>query len=76
MCDAVGHPVRRLVRTRIGPVSDPHLKPGTWRALDGPEVRALGRAARPRGGGAPPGRARREGPGQGVDPPGGRTGPG
>ena len=28
MCDAVGHPVRRLVRTRIGPISDPRLKPG------------------------------------------------
>ena len=28
MCDAVGHPVRRLVRTRIGPLSDPRLKPG------------------------------------------------
>ena len=76
MCDAVGHPVRRLVRTRIGPLSDPHLKPGAWRALDGPEVRALGRAARPRPGVAPPRQARREGPGQRLDPPGGRTGPG
>ena len=28
MCDAVGHPVRRLVRTRIGPVRDTDLPPG------------------------------------------------
>ena len=27
MCDAIGHPVRRLVRTRIGPIRDAHLKP-------------------------------------------------
>ena len=31
MCDAVGHPVRRLVRTRIGPLSDRTLQPGEWR---------------------------------------------
>ncbi len=41
MCDAVGHPVRRLVRTRIGPISDPHLRPGAWRLLDIDEVRSL-----------------------------------
>ncbi len=45
MCEAVGHPVRRLVRTRIGPVSDPALRPGRWRALGADEVRALARAA-------------------------------
>lgn len=45
MCDAVGHPVRRLVRTRIGPLSDPGLTPGSWRPLTGAEVRALGEAA-------------------------------
>ena len=28
MCEAVGHPVRRLVRTRVGPLSDAHLPPG------------------------------------------------
>ena len=33
MCEAVGHPVRRLVRTRIGPVSDRALAPGRWRHL-------------------------------------------
>jgi len=45
MCDAVGHPVTRLVRTRIGPLSDRTLKPGAWRALTRDEVRELERAA-------------------------------
>lgn len=41
MCEAVGHPVRRLVRTRIGPLRDTGLPPGRWRELTGAEVRAL-----------------------------------
>lgn len=45
MCDAVGHPVTRLVRTRIGPVSDQRLSPGEWRLLTVDEVRALNAAA-------------------------------
>jgi 23S rRNA pseudouridine2605 synthase len=45
MCEAVGHPVRRLVRTRIGPLVDRRLAPGEWRALSLDEVRALGAAA-------------------------------
>ncbi|MEA3056616.1 MAG: rRNA synthase [Actinomycetota bacterium] len=45
MCDTVGHPVRRLVRTRIGPIVDRSLKPGTWRPLTSDEVHALERAA-------------------------------
>ena len=45
MCEAVGHPVRRLVRVRIGPVSDRRLGPGAWRSLSQAEVRALERAA-------------------------------
>ena len=44
MCDAIGHPVVRLVRTRIGPLRDPSLRPGSWRALEVPEVRSLERA--------------------------------
>jgi 23S rRNA pseudouridine2605 synthase len=44
MCEAVGHPVRRLVRTRIGPLADPQLRPGAWRDLTLDEVRALERA--------------------------------
>ena len=46
MCDAIGHPVRRLVRTRIGPLADRSLRPGQWRALETAEVRALERAVR------------------------------
>ncbi len=45
MCSAVGHPVVRLARTRIGPLRDPHLAPGTWRTLERSEVRALYAAA-------------------------------
>lgn len=45
MCAAVGFPVRRLVRTRIGPVSDPRLAPGHYRQLGTAEIRALGEAA-------------------------------
>ena len=45
MCEAVGHPVRRLVRTRIGPLARPKLAPGAWRALTPDEVRALYAAA-------------------------------
>ena len=41
MCDAVGHHVVRLVRVRIGPVTDRQLRPGSWRALTPSEVRAL-----------------------------------
>lgn len=44
MCEAVGHPVLRLVRTRIGPVSDDRLRPGESRQLTGEELRALQRA--------------------------------
>ena len=44
MCEAVGHPVRRLVRTRIGPLSDSRLRPGEWRELTTDEVRSLERA--------------------------------
>jgi 23S rRNA pseudouridine2605 synthase len=45
MCAAVGHPVRRLVRTRIGPLRVAALAPGEWRELTPAEVRALERAA-------------------------------
>ncbi len=45
MCAAVGHPVVRLARFRIGPVSDPSLAPGQWRLLDQAEVRALEESA-------------------------------
>jgi 23S rRNA pseudouridine2605 synthase len=45
MCSAIGHPVQRLVRTRIGPIRDQNLPPGKWRALQREEVRALAAAA-------------------------------
>jgi 23S rRNA pseudouridine2605 synthase len=45
MCEAIGHPVRRLVRTRIGPLADRSLAPGEWRPLEPAEVRALEQAA-------------------------------
>ncbi|MFW2381536.1 MAG: pseudouridine synthase [Acidimicrobiales bacterium] len=41
MCEAVGHPVIRLVRTRIGPLVDHQLKPGAWRLLTVGEILAL-----------------------------------
>ncbi len=50
MCEAVGHPVRRLVRTRIGSLVDRRLAPGEWRPLTSSEVFELSRAA-----GVPPG---------------------
>ncbi len=66
MCEAVGHPVVRLRRVRIGPISDPELRVGEHRDLTPSEVARLrraaglgaGQAARPAG----PTTARRPGP--------------
>lgn len=44
MCDAIGHAVQRLVRTRIGPLADRTLRPGAWRILSTTEVRELEQA--------------------------------
>jgi 23S rRNA pseudouridine2605 synthase len=44
MCDEIGHPIRRLVRVRVGPISDRRLKPGTWRELTTVELLALERS--------------------------------
>jgi 23S rRNA pseudouridine2605 synthase len=41
MCDAIAHPVARLRRVRIGTISDSRLRPGDFRDLTEPEVRAL-----------------------------------
>ena len=41
MLEAVGHPVRDLTRTRIGPLTDRRLKPGAWRDLTAEEVTTL-----------------------------------
>lgn len=42
---ALGHPVRRLVRERIGPLSLGELAPGQWRYLTAQEVAALQNSA-------------------------------
>ena len=44
MCEAVGHPVRALARTCMGPLRDRRLKPGMWRELTLDEVSALKKA--------------------------------
>jgi 23S rRNA pseudouridine2605 synthase len=43
MCEAVGHPVVRLVRVRFGPIADRRLPPGQWRPLTAKELRGLER---------------------------------
>jgi hypothetical protein len=78
MCDAIGHPVDRLRRTRIGGLSDRQIKPGQIRDLTPGEVAALqgatpnvvrrGAGARPPSGG-PPRRRRLERPASGRRPP-------
>jgi 23S rRNA pseudouridine2605 synthase len=54
MLDAVGHPVTRLIRTRIGPLADRRLKPGEWRLLTDHELRALEAAVAASGSGDDP----------------------
>jgi pseudouridine synthase len=41
LCDTVGHPVRRLIRVRIGPLELGELTVGKWRYLTQEEVREL-----------------------------------
>ena len=49
MCEDVGYPVKRLVRTRIATLTDQKLKPGSWRVLRSGEVKSLAIAvSRPR----------------------------
>ncbi len=45
MFDAVGHPVIRLKRVRIGPIEDRDIPPGHWRELTPQEVQRLRRTA-------------------------------
>jgi pseudouridine synthase len=66
MCEAVGHPVVRLRRVRIGPIADDRIRPGEFRDLTPREIALLRKAsasataapprtesaARSRGGGA------------------------
>jgi 23S rRNA pseudouridine2605 synthase len=44
MCDAIGHPVVRLKRVRIGPISDERIRPGEFRDLTAREIALLKRA--------------------------------
>ena len=46
MCEAVGHPVDALKRTRFGPISDRRLRAGEWRELSETEVSRLKALAR------------------------------
>lgn len=41
MCEAVGHPVQQLKRTKFGTLADRRLKPGEWRELSNEEIAAL-----------------------------------
>jgi pseudouridine synthase len=45
MCDAIGHPVVRLRRVRIGPIADPHIRPGEFRDLTPREIALLDKVA-------------------------------
>lgn len=53
MCAALGHPVKRLIRVRIGPLVIGKLKPGEWRKLSPDEVAQMRREAGPRPGRKP-----------------------
>ncbi len=48
MFQALGHPVSKLKRVAIGPISDPKLTPGVWRELTPNEVRLLASVKEPR----------------------------
>jgi pseudouridine synthase len=54
MCAAVGHPVQRLIRVRMGPLYLGDLKPGESRRLTRQEVKLLRTST-----GSKPGRKRR-----------------
>lgn len=45
MCEAIGHPVGKLRRVRIGPIADGHIRPGEFRDLSAREVAALKKVA-------------------------------
>ena len=47
MCEAVGHPVKRLERIRFGPLELGDLPRGRWRKLSDPEIDALMAASEP-----------------------------
>jgi 23S rRNA pseudouridine2605 synthase len=48
MFKAIGHPVMKLRRVAIGPISDPKLLPGQWRELTKHEVQMLSSMKEPK----------------------------
>jgi 23S rRNA pseudouridine2605 synthase len=46
MCAQIGHPVRRLTRVRMGPITLRDVRPGHWRDLTPAEIEKLKAAAR------------------------------
>ncbi|HXG58280.1 MAG TPA: pseudouridine synthase [Thermoanaerobaculia bacterium] len=48
MFQAVGHPVSKLKRVAIGPITDPKLLPGDWRELTKQEVKMLATLKEPK----------------------------
>ena len=53
MCDAIAHPVDRLRRIRIGPITDPKLRTGQFRDLTPVEIQNLTRTHASRNPGGP-----------------------
>ena len=41
MCESVGHPVKRLIRSRIGPIVDRSLRLGSFRELTNQELKSM-----------------------------------
>ena len=48
MFQAIGHPVAKLKRVAIGPITDPKLAPGVWRELTKQEVKMLATMKEPK----------------------------
>jgi pseudouridine synthase len=71
MMETVGHPVLRLVRTRVGPIEIGRLQTGEWRSLTADEVRAVMEHGR-----KPTGAASNKSPSKAPARPGPQTGPG
>ena len=67
MFEAVGHPVVRLKRVRIGPLTDPHMPTGHWRELTPAELVNLRRDAGLAGPSRQPGRPAETSPRQRPD---------
>ena len=60
MYQAIGHPVSKLKRVAIGPISDPDMTPGMWRELTKQEVKLLETGREPRRRAARPAQTRKK----------------